>query len=224
MTIDYDRLDDKIQRIATSLKRQYPQVQRDDIVQEMYVWALERQRKIVEYQNKGDDGDKMLHTSLRRAGWAFCAHEKAQIMGYEPEDQFAYSIQILETLIPDVLDRESWLPFVSQGEASEVPSQADPAHGNTRLAMLCDVSASLEAGSDADKVLIFRRFINGETYQQMADADGITDEAARRRVMRVLERMQKRLGGPKPPEYTGIRRAMSNAAAQALTRNQEDPE
>lgn len=222
--IDYDRLDDKVQRIATALKRQYPQVQRDDIVQEIYLWALQRPKKIVEYQNKGDDGDKMLHTTLRRAGWAFCAYEQAQIMGYEPEDQFAYSINMLMTILPDVLDRESWLPFVSQGEASEVPSQTDPAHGNTRLAMLCDVSASLEAGSDADKALIFRRFALGETWQEMADADGVTDEAARRRVVRALERMQRRLGGPKPPEYTGHRRALSNAAAQALTKNQEDPE
>lgn len=210
-------VDETIQRVASSLKKQYQMVEREDIVQELWVKYLSTD---VTHMN-----DRMLWSSLRRAGAAYCTKEKAQITGYDVEDLFYYSTGQIRELLPIVMDRESWVQTGVVSDLGKITGTGDPALGNNRLAMICDVRSALEAGSESDKSLLWTAFGLSLDEEEHGLSLGISADALRMRVVRALQRLQRRLGGPRPVENpAGHRRALSNAQAQAITRNQEDPE
>lgn len=210
-------VDETIQRVASSLKKQYQMVERDDIVQELWVKYLSTDTSHM--------NSKMVWSTLRRAGAAFCTKEKAAITGYDVDDLYYYSTGQIRELLPLVMDRTSWVQQGVVADLGKISSTGDPALGNNRLAMICDVRSALEAGSDEDKHLLWTTFGLCLPEDEHALSMGITEDALRMRVVRALQRLQRRLGGPRPQENpTGHRRALSNAQAQALTRNQEDPE
>jgi DNA-directed RNA polymerase specialized sigma24 family protein len=210
-------IDDTIQRVTSSLKKQFHQVEREDIYQELWLKYLST--------NTDHMNSKMLWTSLRRAGVAFCTREKAAITGYDVEDLYYYSTGQLRDLLPVVLDRESWGGTGVVQDLGKITGGGDPAHGNNRLAMICDVRSALEACSDEDKRLLWTVFGLRVDDDEYATSLGITADALRMRVVRALKRLQRHIGGPRPDGlYEGTRRALSNAQAQAVTRNQEAPE
>lgn len=214
-------LDTMIQQVASSLRKQYPMLEREDIVQELWLWTLEHERTVERYVGDGKPGERMLYSSLRRAGSAICAREKALVIGYDPDDLYYYSTGQLREILPLVMDRTLW---VQPGQAQEqrVTGTSDPAHGNTRLAMICDVRSAVEACSEPIKALLWTAFGLAMDDQEHALSLGITEDALRMRVVRALKSVQRGLGGPKPPsEYEGTRRVLSNAQSQAITRNQE---
>lgn len=213
---DYDP-SDMIERVATSVKKQFHEVDREDLVQELWLkWCS---------TDTSHMNEKMMWSTLRRAGVAWSTKERAHIVGYEPEDLFYYSTGQIQELLPVVMDRESWTTTTVVGERAETKPNSDPAHGNNRLAMICDVRSALEACSEADKRLLWTAFGLGVSNEEHALSFGITEDAMRMRIVRALRRLQKHLGGPDPaPRFQGGRRALSNSQAQAITRNQEDPE
>jgi hypothetical protein len=210
-------IQDTIQRVASSLKKQFHQVEREDIVQELWVKYLSTN---TDHMNR-----KMLWSTLRRAGTAFCTLEKAAITGYDPDDLYFYSTGQLRELLPVVMDRESWTQTGVVADLGKITSTGDPALGNNRLAMICDVRSALEACSETDKRLLWTAFGLRVDDTEYAMSLGITEDALRMRVVRALRRLQQRLGGPRPDIGSyGRRRALSNAQAQAITHNQEAPE
>lgn len=211
-----------IEKVASSVKKQFPQVDREDIRQEIWIWALEKDDKVSDYLDGGKAGRRMLWSALRRAGVSYAAVEKARVLGYDPADQFHYSVGQLRELLPLALDRDSWV-MASNGSQERTALTSDPAHGNNRLAMICDVRSALEACSEEDKHLLWTAFGLSMDDVDHANVEGITTDALRSRVNRALRRLQKHLGGPKPAPYTG-RRAISNAQAYVITKNQEGVE
>lgn len=216
---------DMVQQIATQVKRQFHMVERDDIVQELWLWLAEHTERVEEYASRGKHGERQLATALRRAGRAFAIKEKAAIVGYDLDDLYWYSTAQLRELLPLVMDRSLWVETGVPAETGRVSSTSDPAHGNNRLAILCDIRASLETCSERDKLLLWTHFGLGMEEDEHALTLGITTETLRKRVTRALQRLQRALGGPRPDQvYVGTRRALSNAQAQAITRNQEAEE
>lgn len=210
-------VDETIQRVTSSLKKQFRMVEREDIYQELWIKYLSTD---CTHMNS-----KMLWSTLRRAGVAFCTREKAAITGYDVDDLYYYSTGQIRELLPIVLDRESWIGTGVVADLGKITGTGDPALGNNRLAMICDVRSALEACSDHDKRLLWTVFGLRVDDTEYAMSLGITEDALRMRVVRALQRLQRHLGGPRPQElFQGRRKALSNAQAQAITRNQEDPE
>lgn len=214
-----------IQQIATETKRNFPMVERDDIVQELWLWLASNPEKVEKWGDDGKRGERFLATALRRRGRAYGTVEKAGIVGYELDDLYWYSTGQLRELIPLAFDKGTWAETGMSLEESGGNRQSRPSEGNNRLAMLCDVRSSLEAGSEPDKLLLWTHFGLGMEEDEHAMTLGVTVETLRVRLHRAVVRVQKRLGGPRiDGPYVGTRRAMSNAQAQAITRNQESEE
>lgn len=210
-------LDTMFQRITSSVRKQFPMVDRDDIYQECWLKYLSMDATHM--------NEKMIWSSIRRAAASWCVKEKAQIVGYDVEDLYYYSTAQIRELLPTVLEREAWVQSGVVNDLGKISVGHDPAHGNNRLAMLVDVKASLEAGSEQDKTLLWTAFGLQMPEQEHAESLGITEDALRMRVNRALRRLQNRLGGPRPQEPpSGLRKALSNAAAQHITRSQEAEE
>jgi len=219
---DYSNM---VAQIATETRRQFPMVDRDDIVQELWVWALSHKDKIDGWLDDGKRGERSLAKALRRRARAYATVEKAARVGYDATDNYYYSTGLLRELIPQALDRESWVEPGVHTDTGKLSRTTPPSEGGNRVAMLADVRASMETGSSTDKELLWTHFGLSLDEDEHALTLGITVEALRTRLHRAVVRLQRRLGGPKPDGlYVGTRRAISNAQAIAQTRNQEAEE
>lgn len=214
-----------VQQIATELKRSFPMVERDDLVQELWLWLASHPDKVETWAADGKRGERFMAKALRRAGRGWAIGEKAAIVGYEVDDLYFYSTALLRELIPEALDRELWVEPGVVSETGKLSPTGRPNEGGNRVAMLCDVRSSIEAGSTSDKEILWTHFGLGMDEEEHALVLDVTIEALRTRIHRAVVRLQKRLGGPKPDgPYVGTRRVLSNAQAIAQTRNQESEE
>lgn len=214
-----------VAQIATEMKRQFPVVDRDDVAQELWLWMYAHPDKVEEWAENGKRGERSLATALRRFGRAWAIAERAHLMGYDVEDNYYYSTAQLRELLPVVMDRELWTEPGHADDTGKLSRTSRPNEGGNRLAMICDVRSGLETGSKSDKDLLWTHFGLALEEDEHALLLGITVETLRVRVTRAVQRLQRRLGGAKPESVVvGARRVLSNAQAQAITRNQESEE
>lgn len=156
-------------------------------------------------------------------GWleAFARCEKAERSGYEPDDEFYYTVPMLRELLPEMYDRDDW----ATAPKSEVHGRnTDPAEGGGMMAVKADIQRAMDSLSSRELVFLALRFRDGMIYQDIADHFEITEHGAEMAVNRALGRLRRTLGGSRPDygrEYIGTRRVISNAAAIARTHGQD---
>jgi DNA-directed RNA polymerase specialized sigma24 family protein len=220
-------------RVARTVGQQFTgYVESADLLQDLVLWTLEHESQVTGYlvpcedQECGKDcaalreGQRKCHTAFRRVARGIANEVKAERLGYRVEDLHFYSKALLEELLPVALaDAEEWWLDIggSQPEGPRPPS--DPAEGNNRLAMLCDVKAAFLAGSDSDRTLLSEHYLEGIEIATLASVYAVVELTIRRRLDRALGRMVERLGGTRPDFGAKPRReVLSNEAAQRLTR------
>lgn len=192
-----------------------------DLVQEAWVWALEHPKKLAEIVAEEEEANRtrrlrnQLVSHLGKVARAI----KAQACGYEPDDEFFYTLPALRDLLPGCYGHVDWTSFAVND--LEIRPAGDPAEGGNRVAELSDVNVALGRLSKEDQRLLFLRYGVGDSEADIAGGLSIEQGAAHMRLERALKRLQDELGGPPPrrdqPEYTGSRRVMTNAHAQAIT-------
>lgn len=207
---------------ANIIARKYRRyIDRSDLVNDGYVWALERPAKLGDIM--GDDDEEERTRRLRNA---LCNHmdrvarrAKAAVLGYEVEDEFFYALPALRDLLPQAYGHIDWQTF--EAGDHEVKPTGDPAEGGNRVAELADISQALGRLAKDDQKVLFLRYGAGDSEDDIAAHLGVEQGAAHMRLERALRRLQQELGGSPPradrPEYTGSRRVMRNASAQAIT-------
>jgi DNA-directed RNA polymerase specialized sigma24 family protein len=207
---------------ASIIARKYrAYIARVDLFQEAWVWRLEHPQKLADIRGEGEEEDR-----VRRLRGALCSHMdrvarryKALALGYEPEDEFFYSLPALRDRLECAYGTADWL--TGRGEEPEVKPTTDPAEGGNRVAEMADVTSALSRLSKVDQRLLYLRFGVGDAFETIAANLAVEPEAAKKRVNRALSRLQQELGGPPPrgdrPETIGSRRVVSNAHAQAIT-------
>ncbi len=129
--------------------------------------------------------------------------QKAAALGYRPEDLFFYSKKTLRVMIPVII--ESW----SSGDQYE--------YEYSDRALWMDIDRALKALSASDLQIIRWAFTDDE--DTVAVKLGLSEGAASMRVSRLLDKIRESLGGENPAPR---RKSLSNAASQAVTRNQWD--
>lgn len=192
-----------------------------DLIQEAWVWVLDRPKKLAEIMAEEEESER-----TRRLRNVLCNHldqvarrEKAHALGYEPADEFFYPLGALRDLLPGCYGHVDWTSFSVND--LEIRPTGDPAEGGNRVAELSDISQALGRLAKDDQRLLFLRFGAGDTIADIATEFSVEEGAANMRVDRALRRLQQEMGGPAPRsdqrEYTGSRRVISNAHAQAIT-------
>lgn len=159
-----------------------------------------------EWQSQGEAGRGRLRRHLLKACSLYAQKNKAAKLGYRHTDLFYYSPGLLRHIISLILE--------SIGDEREIYE------GFPDRALWIDVESSLLTLSDADYQIIWWAFKGDldeeEGYELVGSRLGISADAARKRVNRILRRMQDRLGGENPAPR---RKSRTNAAAMAETRN-----
>lgn len=229
--LDTDEINDLLNPAAQNAARMFaPYASADDILNDLWVWALENSARVESYTNDTEgDGQKKLRSAIsqeaRKAGQKY----KAQACGYSVDDVMRYSVKALEALLPDVFDYEDWQSFGSRGDGQ--PTAKTPAHmTGDRTAELVDISLALRALRERSYNVLVWRYKYNLTHEAIAMELGVHPSNATRGIKAALKALQKQLGpkvqddGESLSDGPGTRRVMSNAAWRASTAKQWDGE
>jgi DNA-directed RNA polymerase specialized sigma24 family protein len=180
-------------------------VEFEDLMQEAWM-AVHSTSKMAEWQSQGEQGKSRLRRHLLKACSLYAQRNKAAKLGYRHSDLFYYSPGLLRHIVSLILE--------SIGDEREVYE------GFPDRAVWIDVEAALLTLSDSDYQMIWWAFKGDldeeEGYELVGERLGISPDAARKRVNRILRRLQDHLGGENPAPR---RKSRTNAAAMAETRN-----
>lgn len=175
-------------------------VEVEDLKQEGLLWALERPDRVAGYQNH--EKPKLAYWWLSRDLWEvmdrYARKERAQRLGYEPDDEAFYGKAVLEALLPAVLIGN---PIQPQGEPQEGKSNRDPAEGGTFLAMYLDVEKAWKTANLTTKERETLQLVFGEqwTHQEVAEEFDVGRTAVTNMIKRALDKMVNKIGGQYPP-------------------------
>ena len=184
--------------VASEYARHYTMCDLEDIKQALYEWFLKHPRKLAEWEQLGKkDAKNLLYRSLRNHALDYCQYWKAKSLGYEVEDLFFYTPEMVETLLPAVLtDNLEVLPVQNLGSTGKSGIVSE---GNNMQTMLAEIGKIYVGLSAEDKQVLIMRFQLGYEYPDIVEKLGLnTEDAARQRVRRAVKRIINRLGGYKP--------------------------
>ncbi len=207
------------QAAAASLQRTYG-IDMHDIQQEMLVWMLNHEAKVIEFRKKPG-----LYITLIRLGVRYCKKEWKHTNGGPAPDQYSYSRKALRRLLPMAMHSD--LGQLASGGISEGPSAGgDPALGGNLQVELMDVRTALKAlPANQSEALIraaevdFDAHVLGEEI--LTDmSEPIGAEAARARINYYLDNMRKVLNGDLPPGAGYGADVESDEDAEAFYRRQ----
>jgi DNA-directed RNA polymerase specialized sigma24 family protein len=183
--------------IASYLKRSYPMVDREDILQEIWVWVYSHTEKVEEYQDGTEHGRNKLLKAMRNSGIKFCQDEKARILGYRPEDNYYYDLPTIRDTLTKIWDEEAWIYPPQPDEQARVKNRA-PNEGGNYLATLADVSRVVALLSLEEQRLLRDHYHLGLSSAELGGTLGITPGAVDGRLGRLTRKVQRLLGGERP--------------------------
>lgn len=197
-----DEIHAMVASVSRQLRSRYNMCEYADIQQELYVWYITHHRKVAQWQEEYHEktASRFVARSLRNAGEKYCRKEKAELEGYEIEDEFFYSIPMVADMLQLYFDPEWTSPRAI--ELGKTSSGTPPEEGGNLMAMVADVGKAYEAMPAHDQWLLASVY-DGSVPVRDAIAGhalewGITHGAADRRIRRVVGRVRTKLGGPRP--------------------------
>lgn len=199
---------DIVPSVASVVARRFKgYVTKDDLVQECFLWAVQKNTAFTEMLDEPDT--KVRQANERRIAWQmkrvaerFARREKANKSGYQTNDEAFYEpvniAQLLPFVLKSIIDNtplEQAQDMVNDGQPKK-PSV--PAESGTMIAMLVDIKQSFEKLDIVDKDILSRRYLDEYTLEQMAEYLQCAISTADRRINNAMNKLQDNLGGPSP--------------------------
>ena len=174
-------------------------VEIEDIRQCCHEWFLTHPVKLDEWEAIGPrDAKNLIYKSLRNASLDYCQRWKARTLGYEVDDLFYYTPEMIETLLPAVylgIDKAP-MPNISLTKTSKPSVQAE---GGNLATMLADVNSAQSKLSTEDRSVLYMRFGLGLEFSEIAkEFELLNADTARGRLRRAISRLIMKLGGRRP--------------------------
>lgn len=199
---------DLIPAVAGPIARKFKGwVDRDDVKQELYLWALNRQDQYFnqlneENKERREHNERRVAFQMRRAAERYARKEKARKVGYQTTDETFYDTATIAQLMPHIITSviegtvlEQAQELINDGQPRK---QSTPAEGGNLLAILIDVKKSYLKLEEDDKVLLRMRYYDNNTLQEIAQFLECAVSTADRRCTSALRRLQDLLGGDTP--------------------------
>lgn len=194
-----DEWSNLVHQVAYEYSKNYYMLDRQDIVQEIWLWFLTHQKKIDEWgQYEKKEQTKLVAKSIRHAALKYCEKEKAKVIGYDVADLFYYDKATVEIFLPNVLFGVYELPEGIKVN-NEVKTKTDPAERGNWIAMRADISNAFDKLDKKHQEILRLRFMDeSRTFRQLGDSIGISEDAFRKRYDRAIKSMINKLGGKRP--------------------------
>lgn len=199
---------DLVPTVASSIYRRYRQwVEKDDVVQECYAWAMARAEHYANLLNEENSiqrtiNEKRIVWQMRRNAERYCRKEKAKKSGYQIGDESFYNTIILGQLLPHVIASvvdgtvlEQAQEMINDGQPRR-PSA--PAEGGNLLAILIDIKKAYLKLDVTDKDILIKRYHENLTLEELGEYLSCATSTADRKVQGAIRRLQNLLGGESP--------------------------
>ena len=201
MNLKWDRIEPwqyVIDAVASEYSRKYEEIDISDIRQSLYQWFLEHPIKLTIWEAIGDkDAKNLIYRSLRNQALDYCQHWMAKSGGYETSDLFFYEADMVEALLPSVLRGE--FNVSAKLNLSHTGKQSAPAEGGNLMAMMIEVDFAYWKLPNADRKLLFFRYVESMDFGAIAEELGLNSEdTARMRHKRAIRKLINKIGGFKP--------------------------
>ena len=143
----------------------------------------------------------MIRLSCKRSALKAVAKERKRVSGAEYSDMCFYSVQMVRELMPTIFNAEDWVNG-SGAMSNEPKSQAAPAEGNNRLAMIVDVRGAYHDQAKHVQEFLQRMYDNPvpNVEDLIAVEEGVSTKTIQRRDERYLGFIVAYLGGDNPWE------------------------
>lgn len=182
---------------AHSAQRSFLPMQ--DCVQEAILWALEHPKKIEMWREKGKYGENLLRFSAKQAVLSRIGKERRRVYQLEKNEVSYYTPAMVRELLPDIFDYDDWTSSGQSEMTDKIANTSRPSEGNTRLAVMSDISYAFYSLSSEDQALLKELHADGGITQQVLAATlGVAEKTVARREQRALQRMVDKLGGELP--------------------------
>ena len=194
--------------VAAVVHKRYNQwVEREDVLQECYSWAISRTGWIkneldVEDTKQRIHNEKRVAWQMLRNAERYCRKEKATKSGYNITDEAYYESATLGQLLPFVI--ASMVDGTVLEQAQEMirdgqpKGSSSPSEGGNLLAALLDIKKCFIKLEEYDKKLLTYRYYDNYTLAQVAQVLECAVSTADRRVSNSMRKLQDLLGGVSP--------------------------
>lgn len=191
-----------IEAVASEYHRKFPLCEYEDIKQALYQWFAEHPNKLDDWEAKGEkDAKNLIYRSLRNQALDYCQKWKAKSVGYDTGDLYYYTAETIEALMPAVLRSE--YNTAHKLNLGRVGRPSAPAEGGNLIAMMIEIDyVYWKLGKD-DRKILFMRHAESLDFKEIANFLSLgSEDAARMRHKRAVNRIIRKLGGFKPfPDY-----------------------
>jgi DNA-directed RNA polymerase specialized sigma24 family protein len=232
---------DHANAVAVSTCRRWsPFVERDELVNELWMYAVrnvERVNEMIEPPDAytiSEDGEVVVDVRLvraahrrlekRMASYAerYARRAKAEQSGYHWLDEFFYSAQLVEDLLPVALSAERDPALLPDDDAvSTKRKRSLLSEGGNLPAMCADIQGAVSRLPEQQREVLVAVYGQGERPVDVAAAVGVSRQAVEARINRAVRGIVSALGGDDPGMGTvGSRRVVSNAQARVETDRQ----
>jgi RNA polymerase sigma factor (sigma-70 family) len=189
-------------------------VPKDDIEQSMWLWFASHPNKVKEWSKLDDQkqATKLFARSLRNAASDYCQKEKSAQEGYSFDDNFFYTKNLVENILPymiksesdEDIDLEATLDLVMQDLGlTKGAGSAAAEHGNY-LAFFADIKSAFYRLPEEKQNVLRLRYTDDLTYTQLADLINQSSNTARMKTERALSHLIRLLGGSKPYQENDV--------------------
>jgi len=198
--IVYEKYAPMVKRIAAQYANRYRMVDVEDVRQELWLWFASHPNKTNEWLQKDvKDADPLFARSLRNAAHDYCVKEKANVEGYNAEDNFWYTKDFIKLMLPATLS-DDWKRV--EVFASEVKGSKSPAESGDWMAYSADIKKAYKyALSDKEKALVLMFYANdvdADTLHKELGEERPSAKATQMAANRAINKMVNYLGGFAP--------------------------
>lgn len=184
--------------VASEYHRKFNDIDIEDIKQSLYQWFVEHPVKLDTWEAIGPkDAKNLIYRSLRNQALDYCNHWKAKSGGYETSDLFFYEASMVEALLPSVLRGEHGVSVKLDLAGPGRPSA--PNEGGNLMAMMIEIDWGFWKLSIDDRRVLFLRHAESMDFGDIATELSMgTEDAARMRHKRAINKLINKIGGFKP--------------------------
>lgn len=218
--MDYTVLTPAVDRAASAVASKFP-AHHDvsDIKQEMWMWIMENKNTVTRVLESTEYPGAVLEPLLVKAGNAYLKTEDAQAYGYDEEDVFNFSVDLIKSILEVVFIHEDW-QSLAQAIGDGMPRQkSEPATSGNNLASYADVSRAITSLPEDQYNTLVWRYKYRWTFTQIGEEMGITKQGAADRHRAAVNAIQQYLGKRDLADfrrgYEGRSEPRGNASGQA---------
>jgi hypothetical protein len=220
--LDWTRLTPAVKRAAGIATSNFP-AHHDvsDVEQELWVWVMQNKNTITRVLSSEDATENAVIPLLVKAANSYLKIEDSQTYGYDEEDVFNFSLEMIQSILEVVFEYEDWQSFATAAQDGMPRAKSEPALGGNNLASYADVSRAITSLTTDQYNTLVWRYKYHYTFTQIGVESGITKQGAENRHRSAVNAIQQFLGKGNLADlrrgYDGRTEARGNGASNART-------